>query len=99
MPFATDSQKYVLAAGRIQAQAFRAAMSLQIEALEFLKHRFEMQAKLLDLLAESEELYDAVDSFTAFFQDAAADYTEQANKVVTLGSKIVSEAAQREEAA
>jgi hypothetical protein len=99
LPFAANSQKFMLAAGRIQAQAFRAAMSFQLEVLEFLKHRCEMHVKLVDRLGESEEPNDAVNAVTAFMQDAATDYVEEANKVITLGSKIASETAKREEAA
>ena len=99
LPFAANSQKFMLAAVRVQAQALRAAMSFQSEALEFLKHRYEMHVKLVDQLVESEEPDDAVDAFTAFMQDAATDYAEGANKVVTLGSKIASETAKRQEAA
>jgi len=84
---------------RGQAQVFRAAVSFQLEALEFLKRRYEMQVKFVDQLLESEQLDDAVDAFTAFVQDAATDYAEGANKVVTLGSKIASETVRREEAA
>jgi hypothetical protein len=67
--------------------------------LEFLKRRYEMHVKFVDQLLESEQLDDAVDAFTAFVQDAATDYTEGANKVVTLGSRIASETVKREEAA
>ena len=55
--------------------------------------------KFVDQLVESEQIDDAVDAFTSFVQDAATDYAEGANKVVTLGSKIASETAKRQDAA
>ena len=99
MPFAANSQKLILAGVQVQAQVFRAAMSFQIEALQFLQRRCEMQVKFVDRLVESEQIDDAVDAFTAFMHDAATDYAEGANKVVTLGSKIASETAKRQDAA
>jgi len=74
-------------------------MTFQLEALEFLRRRYEMQVKFVDQLLESQQLDEAVDAFTTFVQDAATDYAEGANKVVTLGSKIASETVRREEAA
>jgi hypothetical protein len=97
--FAATSQNLMLAGVRGQAQVFRAAMTFQLEALEFLRRRYEMQVKFVDQLLESQQLDEAVDAFTTFVQDAATDYAEGANKVVTLGSKIASETVRREEAA
>ena len=99
MPFAANSQRLMLDGVQVHAQVFRAAMSFQIEALEFLKRRYEMQVKFVDQLVESEQIDDAVDAFTAFVHDAATDYAEGANKVVTLGSRIASETVKRQEAA
>jgi hypothetical protein len=99
MPFAANSQKLVLAAVQAQAQVIRAAMSFQVEALQFLQRRCEMHVKFVDQLVESEQLDDAVEAFAGFVQDAATDYAEGANKVVTLGSKIASETVKRQEAA
>ena len=99
MPFAANSQKLMLAGVQSQAQVFRAAMSFQIEALQFLQRRCEMHVKFIDRLVESEQLDEAVEAFTGFVQDAATDYAEGANKVVTLGSKIASETTKRQDAA
>jgi hypothetical protein len=41
VPAFADGQRYLLAATKFQAQAFKAAMRYQIELLAFLKHRCE----------------------------------------------------------
>ena len=97
--FGANGQNFMLAGVRVQAQMLRAAMGFQIEALEFLKRRYEMQVKFVDQLLESEQLDDAVEAFTTFVQDAATDYADGANKVVTLGSRIASETSKGQEAA
>lgn len=100
LPFLANGQKLALAAARLQAHAFKAAMRYQIEALAFLKHRYEQDAKLVDDLVASNELSDAFDVVTAFVQNAATEYTAEAGKVASIGSKLASETARkiREEA-
>jgi hypothetical protein len=88
-----QGQKFVLAAARLQAQTFKAAMRYQIEALGFLKHRFEQDVKLVDDLVTSNEFNDAFDVFTTFMQNAANEYATEAGKVVAIGSKLASETA------
>ena len=78
MPFAANSQKLMLAGVQAQAQLFKAAMSFQVEALQFLQRRCEMHVKFIDQLVESEQLDEAVEAFTGFVQDAATDYAEGA---------------------
>ena len=95
LPFVANGQKLALATARLQAQAFKAAMRYQIEALGFLKHRFEEDVKFVDDLAGSNELNDAFDVFTTFMQNAATEYATEASKVISIGSKLASETAKR----
>ena len=92
-PFAANAQKFALAAAHLQAHAFKAAMRYQIEALTFLKHRYEMDVKFVDDLLGSDELNDAFDVFTTFMQNAATEYATEAGKVASIGSKLASETA------
>jgi hypothetical protein len=95
LPFTANAQKYALASARLQAHAFKAAMRYQIEALTFLKHRYEMDVKFVDELVASDELNDAFDVFTTFMQNAATEYAAEASKVASIGSKLASETARR----
>ena len=94
-PFAANAQKFALAAARLQAHAFKAGMRYQIEALGFMKHRYEMDVKLVDDLLASDELNDAFDVYTTFMQNAAMDYATEASKVASIGSRLASETARR----
>lgn len=100
-PFAPNGQKFALAAARLQAQAFKAAMRYQIETLGFLKHRFEQDVKLVDDLVAGDEFNDAFDVLTTFAQNAATEYAAEASKVLSIGSKLASATAKqvRKEAA
>jgi hypothetical protein len=95
LPFIANGQKLVLSTVRLQAQVFKASMRYQIEALGFLKHRFEQDVKFVDDLAESNEFNDAFDVFATFMQNAATEYATEASKVISIGSKLASETAKR----
>jgi hypothetical protein len=95
LPFAANTQKIALAAAHLQVHAFKTAMRYQIEALTFLKHRYEMDVKFVDDLIGSDELKDAFDVVTTFMQNAATEYATEASKVASIGSKLASETARR----
>jgi hypothetical protein len=92
-PFAASVQKLVLTGTRLQAQTLKSMMRYQIEALSFLKHRVEMDQKFLDDLVASDRLNDAFNVFSTFMQNAAYEYATEVSKVVSIGSKVASEAA------
>jgi hypothetical protein len=94
-PLAANAQKFALAAARLQAHAFKAAMQYQIEALTFVKHRYEMDMRFVDDLVASDEFNDTFDVFTTFMQNAATDYAAEASKVASIGSRFASETARR----
>jgi hypothetical protein len=70
-------------------------MWYQIEALNFMKHRCEQNLKLLDDLVESSEFNDAFDVFSVFVENAACEYSTEAGRMATMGSKLASETARR----
>jgi hypothetical protein len=95
LPFVVRGQKMALAAARLQAQALKAVMRYQIEALGFLKHRLEQDVKFADDLVANNEFNDAFDVFTTFMQNAATEYATEASKVISIGSKLASDAAKQ----
>ncbi|MDW6020296.1 phasin family protein [Mesorhizobium sp. BAC0120] len=88
------------ATARLQLHAFKAAMRYNIEGLAFLQHRYEQDVKFVDDLAASDEFKDAFDVVTAFLQNAATEYANEASKLTSIGYRLASESARkvREEA-
>jgi len=95
VPMLANSQKFYLAAARLQAHTFKAMMRYQIETLAFLKHRYEQDVQLVDDLVASEEFNDGFDVLSDFMQNAASEYATEASKVATIGSRLASETAKR----
>lgn len=95
LPYIANNQKLFYAAARLQAHAFKAAMNYQVEALAFLKHRCEQDVKLMNDLAASDEFNDAFDVISTFAQNATAEYSTEAGKIASIGSKLASETAKR----
>lgn len=95
LPMIGNGQKMFLAATRFQVGAYKAAMRYQIEMLNFLRHRFEQDVKLAEDLVASDELSDAFDAISNFFQNATTEYTAEASKMASIGSKLSSETARR----
>jgi len=93
--YGAASEKLLHATTQLQAHAFRAFMRYQIEALAFLKHRCEQEAKLAEDLVANDGFKDAFDIFSTFMQNAASEYTVEAGRVASIGSKIASETAKR----
>ena len=60
-PIVASGPKFAFAAARLQAHAFKAMMRYQIEALAFLKHRYEEDVKFVNDLVGSNEFNDAFD--------------------------------------
>ena len=80
---------------KLQAHAFKAVMSYQVETSAFLKHRCEQDVKLMDDLAASDQFNDAFDVVSNFVQNATSEYSTEAGKIALLGSRLASETAQR----
>ncbi|MBP1849388.1 phasin family protein [Rhizobium halophytocola] len=80
---------------RMQVKAFEAAMRCQIEALDFLKRRYAEDIKLMNDLAQSTETKDTFDVMSNFVQNATVEYADETGKIATIGSKLVSETAER----
>lgn len=95
IPFFAEGRNAFNAGMQVQAQAFGALLRYQIEGLAFLKRRYEQDAKLIEELAASEEVKDALDLVSVFAQNAASDYAAEAGRLASLSSKLASEAAKQ----
>lgn len=94
-PMAANAQKFLFSMARLQAQGYKAMMRYQIEALSFLKHRYEQDVKLAEDLAGSTDFNDAFDVYAGFFQNAVTEYSSETGKMANIGSRIASDAARR----
>lgn len=94
-PMLANAQKFLFATARLQAQGYKAMMRYQIEALSFLKHRYEQDVKLAEDLAASADFNDAFDVYTGFVQNAVTEYSSETGKMASIGSRIASETARR----
>ena len=92
-PGTANVQKFWMSVARLQANAMKAALRYNVEALDFVKHRVEKDIKLFDDLSSSDGLKDAFDVYAGFMEGALAEYSGETGKFATLGSKIASETA------
>ncbi|BCH31946.1 hypothetical protein MesoLjLc_38760 [Mesorhizobium sp. L-8-10] len=93
LPFVTSGQRFYQAAVRLQLHGLKAAMQYQIEALTFLKRRYEEDVKLLADLAGSAKSEDSVDIVAAFMQNASSDYAAEAGRIASIGARLATETA------
>jgi hypothetical protein len=94
-PMVANAQKFVFSMARLQAHGYKAMMRYQIEALSFLKHRYEQDVKLAEDLVASADFNDAFDVYTGFVQNAVTEYSSETGKMANIGSRIASETARR----
>ena len=94
-PLLSNSQKALLSAARLQAQAYKAMMRYQIEVLSFLKHRYEEDMRLADDIASAQDLSNAFEICTDFWQQAITEYSDEAGKMANLGSRLASDTARQ----
>ena len=92
---AAGGSRFLRAGAQFQAQAIDALIGCQIEALDFLKHRFEQDRALTAELAGCVEFNDGMDVISTYARKAASDYAAEAGRMASLGSKLAAETAQR----
>ncbi len=95
LPILANPQKFFLTNARLNAQAYRAGLQIQIEMLDFMRHRCEQDAKLVDDLFRTEELTGAFDVLSEFMQNTAKEYATEASKLATISSNIGADTARR----
>ena len=94
-PMLSNSPKALFSAVRLQAQAYKAMMRYQIEALSFMRHRLEEDVRLVDEIATAHDLGNAFEIYADFLQQTVSEYSDEAGKLANLGSKLASETARQ----
>jgi hypothetical protein len=92
-PQSGSGQRLMLTMARMQGHAMHAALNMQIETLGFLKHRYEQDLKLVDRLTGLNGFSDAFSSCSEFWKETVSEYSEEAGKIVSIGSRLAAEAA------
>ena len=93
VPFAHVAQSMMQASAHVQANTLKAMIRTQIEALTFVKHRYERNLRLVDDLIASEKYHNTFGVCGEFYHDAASEYAEEMRKLTSLCSRIVSDSA------
>ena len=83
-PMLSNSQKALFSAVRLQAQAYKAMMRCQIEALSFMRHRLEEDVRLVDEIATAHDLGNAFEIYADFLQQTVSEYSDEAGKLANL---------------
>ncbi|MCA1407658.1 hypothetical protein I6F26_23725 [Ensifer sp. IC3342] len=94
-PVMADGAKYLLAMGRLQAEAVRMTLRYQVEMLNFLKNRREQDLKLLEDLLSPDHLNESFDLYCSFWQNAFLDYSDEAARIAEIGSDVAAETAKQ----
>ena len=93
IPFAHTNRAFLMAAMHMQAHAVKALIRVQIESLAFVKRRCEQDLKLIDDLIISEKYQNTFGIYGEFCRDAVSEYAAETRKLISIGSRIVSESA------
>jgi len=93
VPFAQTSRTLAMAAVHIQAHALKGLIRLQIESLAFVQSRCQRDVKLIDDLITSEKYHNTFGVYGEFCRDAASAYANETRKLMSVGSRIVSDSA------
>jgi hypothetical protein len=83
----------VMTMTRLQAGAFKAMLKWQVESLGFLRHRCEQDIRLIDDLLQSPEPGEVLSTCSCYFQGALDDYSKEAVKAASYGSKVATDTA------
>lgn len=85
---AETGQRSLAAMARMHTRAFRDAMKLNAELLDFTRRRVGANIATSDKLAHCETVNEAVDVVTGYCQCAMEDYSEESNTLIRIGTEI-----------
>jgi hypothetical protein len=80
-------ERLILSLWQLPGRALKTALHVQVGALSFLRRRFEEDVKLIERLSRSTGLVDAYDICSDYMVDTAAEYTDEAARIISIGSK------------
>ena len=81
-----SSQKSMLAFGHLNSRLLRNALEVNAQLLDFVRNRIGEDIRTSERLACCSNVTDTVEVISGFYQKAFAEYAEEANQLVKLGS-------------
>lgn len=92
-PFLGRENNPFLHAMKLQAQTFRAGLEMQIEAMDFVKHRYRHDIAFVEDVLTAREPADILPAWSQFLAQVAEDYTRESLRAANLGTRFASETA------
>jgi hypothetical protein len=86
------SQKSMLAFGHLNSRLLRNALEVNAQLLDFARNRIGEDIRTSEQLACCANVTDTVAVISGFYQKAFAEYAEEANQLVKLGSDAATQA-------
>ena len=84
---ASSLPKLIQASARLQAHVFNSCMKCNIEMLDFLKHRFEQDMKLVEEVTCCQDSDKVVKTCMDFWECAVSEYSSEAGKLAAMNSQ------------
>lgn len=92
-PFLGRENNPFLHAMKLQAQAFRAGLEMQIEAMDFVKHRYRHDIAFVEAILAAREPAAILPAWSGFVRQAVEDYSRGTVRATSLGARYAGEAA------
>ena len=92
-PFLGRENNPFLHAMTMQARTFRAGLEMQMEAMDFVKHRYRHDIAFVEDVLAAREPADILPAWSEFLMQAAEDYTRETLRTANLGTRFASETA------
>lgn len=84
---ADASQKSLLAFAHLHTRLLRNALEVNAEILDFARKRITEDIRTNDRLCSCDNVTDAMEVMSGFYQKAFEEYTEEANNLVRIGTE------------
>jgi hypothetical protein len=90
-----NTENFMMSLARLNGLALQSILRMNVEAMSFVKHRYEQDVKILDALVKCEGINEAMNTYTQFMKDTVTEYSEEVGNIVDIGSKAGAETAKR----
>ena len=81
------AQQFAASMARLQAHAARAMIDYNLEAVDFVKHRLTRDADFVSRMAASKDFGEALGVYSDFWQQAFAEYSDEAGKLTAMNTR------------
>jgi hypothetical protein len=64
-----NTENFMMSLARLNGLALQSILRMNVEAMSFVKHRYEQDVKILDALVKCEGINEAMNTYTQFMKD------------------------------